>query len=71
MAFNTKKSLDDSVKFCQKLDGQVGVVTDRDTFLLMRETFDEVCEVDEGAEHTFFSGHTDRKERTGPLTRCC
>ena len=61
MAFNMKKSFDDSVKFCEKQDGQIAVVNDVETFFLMLKTFDEVCEIEEGGEYTFFSGHTDRQ----------
>ena len=60
MAFNTKKSFFDSVRFCQKLDGQMATVKDKETFLLMWQTFEEVCPLEE-EEFNFFTGHSDEK----------
>ena len=67
MAFNTKKTFDESVKFCQKIDGQIGVVTDVETHSIMERTWRDVCEMEDGEEYTFFTGHTDTKVRTDPL----
>ena len=61
MAFNTKKSFFDSVRFCQKLDGQMATVKDNATFLQMWETFNATCPREEGGEFNFFTGHTDLK----------
>ena len=61
LAFNTKIGLDDSVAFCEKLDGQLAVVTDQETFSQMWATYFEVCPLEEGGEREFFTGHTDRE----------
>ena len=61
MAFNTRKSFSDSVRFCQQLDGQIAVVTDEETFLRMWRAFAEVCQPEEGGEFNFFTGHTDHE----------
>ena len=39
----------------------MAVVTDKETFLLMWQTFDEICPREELGEFNFFTGHTDEK----------
>ena len=44
-----------SLRFCQKLDGNLAVAVDVATFTLMNQTFSDVCE----GEHYFYTGYTD------------
>ena len=44
-----------SLRFCQKLEGNLAVAVDKATCILMKQTFAEVCE----GEHDFFTGYTD------------
>ena len=39
----------------------MATVTDKETFLLMWQTFEEVCPLEEGGEFNFFTGHSDEK----------
>ena len=46
-----------SLRFCQKLEGNLAVAVTKATFTLMKETFSDVCE----GESYFYSGYTHRE----------
>ena len=46
-----------SLRFCQKLEGNLTVAVTKATFILMNQTFAEVC----GGEHYIYTGYTDRE----------
>ena len=46
-----------TLRFCQKLNGNLAVAASEATFILMNQTFAEVC----GEEHHFYTGYTDRE----------
>ena len=53
-AFKAEKGLEDSRKFCENIGGSIAIARDLEMFLVMNETFSDVCE-----EDMFYSGHTD------------
>ena len=59
MVFTRQLNFFDSVKFCQKLGGQMAVATDKETSELMIRSHVEVCP----QKKKFFSGFVDSDEK--------